>query len=88
MQLASDNLTFQYPDSGTKVIDRLSFSMQGPGFNAVFGPSGVGKTSLARIISGGIIKYRGGIGTKGIYPVFPPQGRGLAGVPEQPGRNP
>ncbi|MCI5142417.1 MAG: ATP-binding cassette domain-containing protein, partial [Candidatus Electrothrix sp. ATG1] len=70
MQIAFDNLTFRYPDNDTKVIDRLSFSMQGPGFNAVFGPSGVGKTSLARIIAGSITDHEGDIFFKDIKTVL------------------
>ncbi len=36
----------------------LDFSLRGPGFNAVvFGPSGGGKTSLARIAAGEIPRY-------------------------------
>ena len=71
MQIISNNLSFQYPDSDTKVINSLSFSMHGPGFNAVFGPSGVGKTSLARIIAGSIITgQEGDIHTKGIKTIL------------------
>lgn len=51
MQLTCINLNFKYPGSDTPVIEDLSFSMKNPGFNAVFGPSGVGKTSFAKILS-------------------------------------
>ncbi|MCI5179020.1 MAG: ATP-binding cassette domain-containing protein [Candidatus Electrothrix sp. AW3_4] len=70
MQIISNNLSFQYPDSDTKVINSLSFSMHGPGFNAVFGPSGVGKTSLARIIAGSITDQEGDMYTKGITTIL------------------
>ncbi|MCI5209937.1 MAG: ATP-binding cassette domain-containing protein, partial [Candidatus Electrothrix sp. ATG2] len=70
MQLAASNLSFQYPDSTTQVIDHLSFSMQGPGFHAVFGPSGVGKTSLARILAGSRIDHEGDIRAKGINTIL------------------
>jgi ABC-type multidrug transport system ATPase subunit len=40
--------------------------MTEPGFNALFGPSGVGKTSLARIVAGEITGYEGEIRTEGI----------------------
>jgi ABC-type multidrug transport system ATPase subunit len=66
MLLECKNLGFTYPDSPLKVIDKLSFSMQEPGFNAVFGPSGVGKTSFARIISGQMNNDQGDIHTEGI----------------------
>lgn len=44
-------MNFTYPGSEIQVIDNLSFSMTGPGFYAVFGPSGVGKTSFARLLT-------------------------------------
>ncbi|CAK8713034.1 ABC transporter domain-containing protein [Candidatus Electrothrix laxa] len=70
MQLVCENLSFQYPDNGTIVLDRLSFTMQGPGFHAVFGPSGVGKSSLARIISAGITGYTGQLHLKEIKTIL------------------
>jgi len=51
MRLECSGLNFTYPGSDTRVIDNLSFSMAGPGFHAVFGPSGVGKTSFARLLA-------------------------------------
>jgi multiple sugar transport system ATP-binding protein len=50
MRLECDGLTYTYPGSEVPVIDSLGFSMTGPGFNAVFGPSGVGKSSLAKLM--------------------------------------
>lgn len=52
MRLTSSNLTFTYPGSEKAVLKNLDFSITGPGFNALFGPSGVGKTSLARLAAG------------------------------------
>ena len=66
MRLECNGLNFTYPGSTTAVINNLSFSMENPGFNAVFGPSGVGKTSLAKMISTPRIQYRGDIRTPGI----------------------
>lgn len=51
MRLECHNLYYSYPDSLKTVINNLSFIMENPGFNALFGPSGVGKTSLARLIA-------------------------------------
>lgn len=51
MRIECNSLNFTYPGSEIAVINNLSFSMKNPGFNAVFGPSGVGKTSLAKIIA-------------------------------------
>ena len=70
MQLTCDNLSFQYPNNDTNVFDRLSFTIQGPGFHAVFGPSGAGKTSLARIIAAGITGYKGSLRLKEIKTIL------------------
>lgn len=51
MSLACRGLNYTYPGSDNRVIENLSFSMEGPGFHAVFGPSGVGKTSFARLLA-------------------------------------
>ena len=51
MRLECRNLNFIYPGSDTTVLKNLSFVMEEPGFNAVFGPSGVGKTSFARLLA-------------------------------------
>ncbi len=63
MHLECKYLNFTYPGSGTAVINNLSFLMKHPGFNAVFGPSGVGKTSLAKIIAKMISSFDGKIVT-------------------------
>ncbi len=52
MRLECNDLNFSYPGSEIRVIDHLTFAMEGPGFHAVFGPSGVGKTSFARLLAG------------------------------------
>jgi ABC-type multidrug transport system ATPase subunit len=51
MRLECNGLNFIYPGSETRVIADLRFSMSGPGFHAVFGPSGAGKTSFARLLT-------------------------------------
>nr|NJM01644.1 ATP-binding cassette domain-containing protein [Desulfobacula sp.] len=66
MHLECHNLNFTYPDSDVPVIDNLSFSMENPGFNAVFGPSGVGKTSLAKIIAKMEPGFKGDLVTRGL----------------------
>ncbi|WP_321494690.1 ABC transporter ATP-binding protein [uncultured Desulfobacter sp.] len=53
MRFECRGLTFTYPQTDKPVLENLNFSMAAPGFNAVFGPSGVGKTSFARILAGG-----------------------------------
>jgi ABC-type multidrug transport system ATPase subunit len=54
MILSCRNITFRYPGADTPVLDDLSWEIRRPGFSALFGPSGVGKTSLARLVSGDI----------------------------------
>jgi len=44
----------------------LSFEMERPGFHALFGPSGVGKTSLARMMTGEIAGFSGELETDGM----------------------
>jgi ABC-type nitrate/sulfonate/bicarbonate transport system ATPase subunit len=66
MQIECRNLTFRYPGTDTTVFEALSFQMTGPGFNALFGPSGVGKTSLARLLIGDIDDAGGHLATPGI----------------------
>lgn len=66
MLLECKKLRFTYPDSRADVLKNLCFVLHEPGFNAVFGPSGAGKTSLARIITGSIAASEGEITAEGI----------------------
>jgi ABC-type multidrug transport system ATPase subunit len=66
MHLEVRNLSLKYPSSANHVFENLSFKMDEPGFNALFGPSGVGKTSLAKIITGELDGYRGEISSQGM----------------------
>ncbi len=59
MFLQAKSLTLKYPNTQSYVFRDLSFEMAEPGFNALFGPSGVGKTSLAKIITGELGGYSG-----------------------------
>ncbi len=61
MALICDNIAYQYPGASTKVFQGLSFRIAEPGFNALFGPSGVGKTTLAKMISKKINGFSGEI---------------------------
>jgi ABC-type bacteriocin/lantibiotic exporter with double-glycine peptidase domain len=66
MQIECHNLTFRYPGADTAVFEDLSFRMTGPGFHALFGPSGVGKTSIARMLIGDLDACSGALQTGGI----------------------
>ncbi len=66
MLLACRQAAFRYPETESPVFENLSFQMPGPGFNALFGPSGVGKTSLARILAGERSGFAGEIQMPGI----------------------
>ncbi len=70
MRLDCHNLNFTYPGSKTAVINNLSFSMEKPGFKALFGPSGVGKTSLARMIANSHHQFDGEIEIRKIKTVL------------------
>jgi ABC-type nitrate/sulfonate/bicarbonate transport system ATPase subunit len=54
MQLECRRLSFRYPNNTADVFSDLSFGIEGAGFHALFGPSGVGKTTLARMLCGEI----------------------------------
>jgi ABC-type multidrug transport system ATPase subunit len=66
MHLEVCNLTLKYPNATHFVFENLSFKLTQPGFNALFGPSGVGKTSLARIITGDMNGFSGEIRSEGM----------------------
>ena len=59
------DITFRYPGTQNFVFQNLSFRLNEPGFNSLFGPSGIGKTSLAKIIIGDIENFSGEIKNKG-----------------------
>lgn len=66
MQVDCHNMTFRYPGAETAVFEDLSFRMAGPGFNALFGPSGVGKTSIARMLIGDLTTFSGRLRTRNL----------------------
>lgn len=59
MFLKADNITFRYEGDEADLFRKLSFEVPGPGFHALFGPSGVGKTTLIRIIAGELRGFSG-----------------------------
>jgi ABC-type nitrate/sulfonate/bicarbonate transport system ATPase subunit len=61
MQLDIRELNYVYPGSVRNVFRQLSCQVTDPGFHALFGPSGVGKTTLAKMIAGAIKEFSGDI---------------------------
>ena len=61
MQLELRDINYTYPGSARNVFRQLSCQVTTPGFHALFGPSGVGKTTLAKMIAGIITEFSGDI---------------------------
>jgi ABC-type multidrug transport system ATPase subunit len=70
MLLECKNINYKYPGSDTQVFRDLNCRMADPGFHALFGPSGVGKTTLARMICGKINGFSGQLVTTGLERVL------------------
>ena len=66
MPLTCDKIAFTYPDAPFPLFSGVSFQMPTPGFHSFFGPSGVGKTTLARIITGNIDRFSGTVSSEGL----------------------
>jgi len=66
MRFECSHITYRYPGAAGPVFQDLSLTLAEPGFDALFGPSGIGKTSLANIILGRIGEYGGAIRTEGM----------------------
>jgi len=61
MFLECRDLGYRYPQSSEFVFQNIFFELDTPGFHALFGPSGVGKTSFAKLLTGDINGYIGKI---------------------------
>ena len=48
------NITYHYPKTDLLIFKDLNCALSGPGFHGLFGPSGVGKSTLAKIMAGEI----------------------------------
>lgn len=70
MLLEFKDICYQYPGSTHEVFKNLSCRISTSGFHALFGPSGVGKTTLARMITGGVKGYSGKISASGIRQIL------------------
>jgi ABC-type multidrug transport system ATPase subunit len=70
MLLECKDISYTYPGTSTEVFKDISYRISGPGFHALFGPSGVGKTTLAKMITGNITGFSGSISRNGIQSVL------------------
>jgi ABC-type nitrate/sulfonate/bicarbonate transport system ATPase subunit len=70
MQIECHDIFYQYPQTDTHVFEHLSCQVTGPGFHALFGQSGLGKTTLARMIAGELTGYSGQIQSSQIAEVL------------------
>ena len=61
MLLECRDITFQYPKTDAYVFRDLTCRVSGPGFHALFGPSGAGKTTLAKMMAGEMEGFSGEI---------------------------
>ncbi len=61
MLIEFDKVTYLYPGTEKRIFSDLTIRMERPGFHALFGPSGVGKTSFARLLTGALNGYDGQI---------------------------
>lgn len=61
MLLDCKEISYTYPGSNVEVFKDMSYRLSGPGFHALFGPSGVGKTTLAKMMTGDINNFGGEI---------------------------
>ena len=66
MLLEFKDITYKYPGAVNEVFKDLTCTISTPGFHALFGPSGVGKTTLAKMMIGGVNGFSGEISTSGI----------------------
>lgn len=57
--IACNGITFRYSGSEAPLFDQLDLVIEPAGFHGLFGPSGIGKTTLAKIISGDITPQSG-----------------------------
>lgn len=70
MRIECSHVEYCYPGTQTPVLRDLSLQLNESGFHALFGPSGVGKTSLAKLLSGSREVSSGVIRTDGVQTIL------------------
>jgi ABC-type bacteriocin/lantibiotic exporter with double-glycine peptidase domain len=70
MHLECNHINFFYPGTDISVLRDLCLRLAGPGFHALFGSSGVGKTSLAKLLSGRFEAAAGQIQADGVTTIL------------------
>lgn len=70
MRLECRNIQYRYPGTSNPVLDDLSLVLEQPGLHGLFGPSGVGKTSLAKILAGLFPPASGEILSEGLQTIL------------------
>ena len=66
VRLLCRDLTYRYPHANHDLFKSLHVDIDGSGFHALFGPSGVGKTTLARLMADKLTGGSGKITTIGM----------------------
>uniref|UniRef100_A0A7C4RTW4 ATP-binding cassette domain-containing protein n=1 Tax=Desulfatirhabdium butyrativorans TaxID=340467 RepID=A0A7C4RTW4_9BACT len=64
------NLHYRYPEGDSPLFENLQFEIRSRGFHAIFGHSGTGKTTLARMIAGELNGFEGNLVIEGAKTVF------------------
>lgn len=70
MPIECRNISYKYPGAQNPVFNNLNCSVGMPGFHALFGQSGVGKSTFARMIAGQLNGFAGEIKTREPGKVF------------------
>lgn len=70
MLLKCSELSFQFPSSENPLFTGLSCSLSSPGFHGLFGLSGVGKSTLAKIIAGELNGFSGKVSTEDLHTIL------------------
>lgn len=66
MQLKADNISFKYKNSDSYILKNVDFEIKSGEIVGLVAPSGFGKTTLAKILSGYENSYTGTVTIKGL----------------------